>query len=79
VSVDFKGVPLDEWININTASSNIFDTVMELHDYLLNRIDNCHKINRDIIGSIVFKEGQDFKYDKNKCMNIFISYYVRRG
>jgi len=79
VSVDFKGVPLDEWIKIDISNTFVFDTILELHDYLLNRIENCHKINNDIVKSIVFKDGEDFKYDKNKNMNIFISYYTHRG
>ena len=58
VSYNQDGITSNEWITFDLSSSNTNTAVMELHSYILNAIDKCNKMNKDIVSSIIFEDGK---------------------
>jgi hypothetical protein len=62
-------------INLDISLFDTFETIVELHFYILNRIDSHNNKYYDAISSIIFEDGKDNFNDIIK--DVSITYYIK--
>jgi len=62
-------------INIDISLFDTFEAIVELHSYILNRIDSYNNKYYDAISSIIFEDDKD--NFNNIIKDVYLTYFIK--
>ena len=74
-SINYNGIPLDEWIIFDASSSSALVAVTELYSCILHSINICNKLNKNVASSVISEDGTGDNFDK-EIKKISLTFYM---